>query len=250
MKYTNSVYVFFMVFFVFSCSSDESIIEENGEPSTYEERINRRDFPSVFQAWNKAENMQNEDPLTTIARHDLYFSTPSAFRLQWNNQFHGLADGFTSYSVSSAIQYKKNLLMANPNLIIIAELRYRDAVAGFLPKDSPLWMRNPDGSYIYGWEEGNAIRIEFRDEDYQDQVAKKAAAIIETGVVDGIMLDWWTEDEFLNERLSLLKKVREAIGEEALILLNANSRLIPNSAPYANGVFMECWDSPDGDAGK
>jgi hypothetical protein len=111
-------------------------------------------------------------------------------------------------------------------------------------------MRNPDGSYVYGWEEGNAIRIEFRDEGYQDQVAKKAAAIMETGVVDGIMLDWWTEGEFWNERFSLLKKVREAIGEDALILLNANSRLIPNSAPYANGIFMECWDSQDGDAGK
>ncbi len=25
---------------------------------------------------------------------------------------------------------------------------------------------------------------------------------------------------------------------------------IPESAPYANGIFMECWDSPDADAGK
>ena len=142
--------IIFMMFFVFSCSSEEVIEEDNGEPNAYEERINKRDFPSVFQAWNKAENLPDEDVVTTIARHDLYFSTPPAFLLTWNNEYQGLADGYTVSSINSSKQYREQLLKKNPNLITIAELRYRDAPANFLPEDSPWWMRNPDGSYVYG----------------------------------------------------------------------------------------------------
>ena len=101
------------------------------------------------------------------------FQHPRHFYLTWNNTYQGLADGFTVSSVNSAKQYKEQLSRKNPNLITIAELRYRDAPSTFLPEDSPWWMRNNDGSYVYGWEEGNFIRIEFRDAAFQDQVAKK-----------------------------------------------------------------------------
>ncbi|MBV5332780.1 hypothetical protein JZU54_04275 [bacterium] len=42
-------------------------------------------------------------------------------------------------------------------------------------------------------------------------------------MVDGIMLDWWQDDD---ERLALVKAVRARIGEGALILANANDRAV------------------------
>lgn len=237
----------FCLGFFLQCSKSQ--VDPNGL-SDIEKQISGREFPSIFQAWNRADNRPDEDPLSTIARHDLYFSTPPGYQLVWNNTHQGLASGFTSASISAAQEYRQLLKQKNANLVTIAELRYRDAPASFLPEDSKWWMRNNDGTYVYGWEEGNYIRIEFRDPGFQDKVAEKAAALMKSGAVDGILLDWWTESEFWESRLALLKKVREAIGDDALILLNANNRKIPKSAPFANGIFMECWDSPDANEEK
>jgi len=63
---------------------------------------------------------------------------------------------------------------------------------------------------------------------------------VESGVVDGVMLDWWEEDA---DRVALVTAIRKRIGEDALILVNANDRKIPQSAPFVNGLFMECYKS-------
>ena len=54
------------------------------------------------------------------------------------------------------------------------------------------------------------------------------------------MLDGWSDDA---DRLALVKEVREAIGDQALIICNANDRTTPQTAPYINGYFMECTKS-------
>ena len=59
------------------------------------ERIKGRTFPSVFQAWSPAQNVRDESPLHTVARHDLLWHGPQFFGLRWNNKYTGLADGFT-----------------------------------------------------------------------------------------------------------------------------------------------------------
>lgn len=61
-----------------------------------------------------------------------------------------------------------------------------------------------------------------------------------SGVFDGIMLNCWHDDE---DRLGLAKVIRKVIGDDALILVNANDRRTPNPAAYANGLFMECYKS-------
>lgn len=213
-------------------------------------KIRNREFPSVFQAWSKADNLYFEDKDKTIARHDLYWHTPEVFGLIWNNASVGLADGFTKESIEKAKAYKNKLMLYNPNIITIAELRYRDAFSGYLPANSNWWMRDVTGNYVYGWKEGSYIRLEFRDSTFRKNVAAKAKAVIQSGVFDGVFLDWWTENEFLAERLDLIKRVREAIGDSALILVNSNENTIPSSANYVNGLFMECWDSPEPTAFK
>ncbi len=209
-------------------------------PKPIDVRIADRDFPSVFMAWSPATNLGDEHRMRTMARHDLVFLSPGATGLRWNRDPSGLADGFRPESIPRAKRYKASLNALNPNLILLAEIRYRDATHGYLPADHAWWKRDANGERMVGWKEGPAYLLDFADPLLQRQVARQAEAAIDSDVFDGIMLDWWNDDQ---DRLALLKRVREAIGPTALILVNANDRQTPKSAPYVNGYFMECWRS-------
>ncbi|MBX7208737.1 MAG: putative glycoside hydrolase family 15 protein [Verrucomicrobiaceae bacterium] len=204
---------------------------------TVSQRLAARTFPSVFQAWSPADNLKAEDELTTIARHDLVFHGPGFYDLKWNNDFEGLADGFTRGSISDAKAKRKALLARNPNLIMLAEIRYRDADRTFLPKNSSWWKRDASGKLEAGWDEGGYIQLDFANAAFRNHVALQARAVVETGAVDGVLLDWWVDDD---DRLALIKAIRRAIGDDALILVNANAGTTPLTAPFINGYFMEC----------
>jgi hypothetical protein len=205
-----------------------------------EARITGRDFPSVFQAWNPADNLPQEDRWTTVARHDLVFHAPDFFGLQWDRTPAGTATGFTPESVAAALALRKRLLTANPHLLLLAEIRYRDAHRSYLPPDSLWWKRDATGKFVMGWEEGGYILLDLANPAYQRQVAAQAKAAVSSGVFDGIMLDWWQDDD---DRLALIRQIRAAIGPGALILANANDHTTPRTAPYVNGYFMECYRS-------
>lgn len=203
-------------------------------------RVADRDFPSVFQAWNRADNL-DEDPVTTLARHDLAFLSPEALNLEWNNSYTGLADGFTDESIKGAVQVRNTLMEKNPNLVILVEIRYRDAPPRWLPEGHEWWMRNSEGELVYGWKEGGFIRLALDNPAFIERVAQQAYAAVKSGVADGVLLDWWNEEEYTEERIAILQKVREAVGPGGLIMVNSNDRMIPLSAPYVNGLFMECY---------
>lgn len=210
------------------------------EPLTVGDRLAARQYPSVFQAWNAADNVPDEDPWTTVARHDLVWGSPWFFGLAWEYFTPGVATGFTAESLASAGKLRHRLLARNPNIVLIAEIRYRDAHRSFLPDDSRWWLRDEDGEPIAGWEEGGYNLLAFGDPEYRAHVASRAQAAVATGVVDGVLLDWWDDDA---DRLALLRAVRQAIGPDALIIVNSNDREVPESAPYVNGLFMEAYRS-------
>lgn len=122
------------------------LVSSGAAGQTVAERLAARSFPSVFQAWSPADNLKGEDELKTIARHDLVFHGAGFFGLQWNNSFEGLADGFTPDSIIEAREKRETLLKKNPAIIMLAEIRYRDADRTFLPKDHAWWRRAADGS--------------------------------------------------------------------------------------------------------
>jgi lysophospholipase L1-like esterase len=219
-------------------------------------RITGRSFPSVFQAWNPADNLKGEDPLVTAARHDLVFNGAEFYKLKWNHEYQGLATDFTPESIRQGLELRKSLLKLNPNMVLILEIRYRDAWGstapknipeerkkhwrGFLPDNHKWWKRDAAGKLVMGWEEGGFIQLDFANPDYRAQVARQCEAAVKSGVVDGIMLDWWGDDE---DRLALVTAIRKQIGEDGLILVNSNDRQIPRTAPFVNGLFMECYRS-------
>lgn len=207
---------------------------------TVEERIAHRSFPSVFQAWNGATPLPGHDANAMLARHDLFFTHPGILGLVATNAHEGMAFTFTGASLDSARRKRTELLGLNSNIVLLAEVRYRDAPKGFLPENSPWWKRDAQGQFIIGWAEGGYRLLDVESTNWHAQVAKRAQAILQSGVFDGVMLDWWIDDD---ARVSLAQKVRAAIGPEALILVNANDRVIPRTAAYVNGLFMECYRS-------
>jgi hypothetical protein len=128
----------------------------------------------------------------------------------------------------------------NSNIILIAEIRYRDASRKFLPEGHEWWLRDEKGEIIDGWGEGKYLRLDYTNPAYRRHVALRAKAVVDSGVVDGIMLDWWRDDD---DRVALIKEIRAAIGDDFLIIANANDVTTPRSASYINGYFMECWRS-------
>jgi len=206
------------------------------EPSVTE-RISNRDYPSVFQAWNDAAPVAGADAVTMQARHDLVFVHPTRMGLQ-SPSFEGTTFEFSLENLAKAKAKRAALLEKNPRLILIAEIRYRDAPKGFIPEDSPWWKRDAEGQYVMGWAEGGYRLLDVAHRDWHAQVAKRAKAVMDSGVFDGVMLDWWTDDE---NRLNLIRQIREAIGNDALVLVNSNDKTIPRTAELVNGLYMECY---------
>lgn len=255
----------------------------------------QRDYPSIFQAWNGIENRPDLDELHRLAQHDLAFAHPyTLLRVVWNiseaRPYSGLATVLNPSQLDAARQRKQELLSLNPNLLLLVEIRYRDAryvsrqneanvenwwEVGYFPPDSPYWLRNKNGKPVIGWGEDTngdgkidedddvlGYLIDFTNPEMQNLMVKQAVALDTSGLFDGILLDWWNEDYAtspvvvddwsdtiltreaeLEARLAILRKIREQVADDFLILVNANMRQIPKSAPDINGLFMECYKS-------
>ena len=178
------------------------------------ERVEGRTFPSVFQAWNPAQNVQDDSPWHTVARHGLFFHAPHFFGLQWNRHPIGLADGFTPESIQRGRLVRQGLLALNPDLVLLAEIRYRDAPKRYLPEGQEWWLRDNNGKIVPGWDEGNFLCFDFGDPEFRRHVAKQCKAAVDSGVVDGVMLDWWSDDA---DRLALIKEVRAVLVQRIYV---------------------------------
>jgi len=195
-------------------------------------RLNARTFPSVFQAWNPVEGL-DEDPNVSLARHDLMWHEPTFFGLEWVGGI-GVGESFTAASIIKAHDYVAELFKLNPNLVLLAEIRHVDLPADALPLDHPWWLRDAQGNRVPGW--GPYFKIDEDNAEVQRHIVAQAKACIDSGVLDGIMLDVWYETP---GRLALLKAIRAAIGD-FIIIANVNYNKAPSSAPYLNGIMMEC----------
>ena len=206
-------------------------------------RVGGRDYPSVFQAWSPADPLKYKvDP-----RHDLAFTGQSGMGLVWDKsdvKFDGLAVSFTADSIAKGHALRRGLLGVNPHMVLLMEVRYRDAKADFLPPGSPQWKgadkNNPEAGYLLG--DVQYYKLDYSRDDVQSLVAAKCAAAVRSGVFDGCMLDWWQDQP---DQVKILQKIRQAAGEQALIIVNANNREVPQSAPYINGIYMEVTHRDD-----
>ena len=226
----------------------------DGGVNSVASRIADRDFPSVFAPWNVAENLRQADgqivPLSTIetpaairARHDLFFSTYQwlGLKLASGRKYVVLTPEFTPESIQKALSNRARLLAANPHMLIMTDLHYFSAPQSYLPPNSPWWRHDARNTQFEGNnQEYKSSMLDFSNPDFQDKVAGLAAALMKTGVYDGCMLDWWhDDDQWSADRLALIKKIRAAVGEKAILLGNVNGHQPRRTASYLNGMYME-----------
>jgi len=223
-------------------------------------RLATRPFPSIFEAWNPAENLHPasgavtplanvETPDVTLARHDFAFIPWRGLGLRTDTPGVAATD-YTQGSVRTALKRRAAILKLNPHFVLLAAIPYRTASLSQsgIPADSPWWKRDASGQLVgaNAAQDNDVTFLDFGKPEYQDHLADQCRALVQTGVFDGCMFDWWSE-RLPNEpvdpdgvyRLQLIKKVRAAIGEDALIIGNTNDHIPEATAPYLNGMYME-----------
>jgi len=222
-----------------------------------------------------------------LAKHDFVFGgMEQLLRINWDwnqNQYSGLVTRLDSSLLSGAKLRLAELRELNPDIKLLVELRYREARflskenegsgrrgKGDFPPDSEYWLRTKEGKPIIGWGEDTnenglidpndkvlSYLIDFTNPKVQQLVVQQAKALKESGLFDGIMLDWISESATsddasiegwepvlsseveLNARMELLKSIRNAVGDDFLIIGNTNQKILNKIAPLLNAAFME-----------
>ena len=216
-------------------------------------RIKDRDYPSIFAAWagNKILNLPNLSGDEAVIHHDLFWGGPG-FHLQWRPT----PEGIRLFGRIDAAHWKREYLLSqNPNFIRLVSLDYTDAELRDYPEDWPYWIRDENGNRVRVYAGASDFLIDFTHPVVQDILVQKAVAVAKCGLYDGIFLGRWQEDEATldndngvyyrgveaegSARVSMVRRIREVIGDDFLIIVKTNQRQVPLSAPYVNGMFME-----------
>ena len=166
-------------------------------------RIEGRNFPSVFQAWDSMVGNPKEgetfkldfrnDPLYNerVAQHDLHFSP--YFTLQWDIIPSEPTSGLSTrlggdLELARAVHQKRRVL--NPNMLFLFSINIYQMGEGDFPEDSDFWLRNDDGEIaVIEFPHWNEYQIDFSKTYVQDHLIKRIVGIAECGLFDGIMLD-------------------------------------------------------------
>ena len=206
------------------------------------ERIDNRSLPSIFSSWDDVDNMPHLTREERNALHDMRWN------FRFGLDFRQSADGTIKAMgyMPRARQIHDDYLELNTNMIFLVEIRMRDYPPSTFPSDSPYWARDQQGNPITS---GNWL-LDFTHPDMQDMIVDLALAVAKCGLYDGVMFDWWNEDwptlngyrtveQERTARLNIVRRIREAAGDDFLIICNGNRRTFPLTGPYINGTFME-----------
>ena len=220
------------------------------------DRISNREYPSTF-AFGKIINLPNVDERDLETYHDLRI-TGARYGMRWYDTEDGrrLIIGNSKH----AQNVRQELISRNPNLLLLntGALNF-GADPGVYPEDFPFWLRDENGDIIYS-KEWDSYLMDMTLPAVQDWAVQRAVAIEACGY-DGIWLDEWNEKAILDRvegrtppdnagifrgvenefetRMTMLRRIREAVSDDFLILVNSGADKIPHSAPYVNGMFME-----------
>ncbi len=229
-----------------------------------QDRILNRRFPSIFAAWDgiigwdSVLTRPEKSDLERMALHDLYFCC-----LIFGQKFRDTSDGKRVMGeMTKAIELRDAYLAQNPNMLFIAEIRMREAFSKTHPEDSPYWLRNENGERVHGWP--GTFFLDFTKPVVIDKIVDETIAVAKCGLYDGIFFDWWSENGVIladgssegpwgadetagyrgfqaeqNARDIILSRIRAAVPDDFLILVNTNRRKIPRTAWAINGTFME-----------
>ena len=208
------------------------------------DRIEDREYPSAFAAWANIINLPTLSESQRYARHDLWFGS-NELGLNFvatDNGIHLIGN------LQEAKRRRDALLSSNPNMILLVEIPYYGANPDAYPEDWGAWLRDAEGNRFRdeGWW---ASLVDFTLPETQKWTLEHVQAVARCGLFDGIFLDHWSEGRRLRgyrtaeeehlARDKILQGIRDAVGEDFLIMVNTNRDKIPRWAEYVNGTFME-----------
>ena len=225
------------------------------------ERIEKRTFPSVFQAWDPLIESTAEhdtlgyiydEPVYTqrIAKHDLYFSP--TFHIGWPEPWYGLATRLTG-SLEEAQRIRQQRLALNPNLVSLKEIRIHNHLnLKAFPPNSDFWVRDAAGNVQRNTVDWPEYNFNILKPEVQELLINRIIGLAECGVYDGVFIDGFFNQgagynynetaapgELIEAHATVLEAVRERVRPDFLILVNANRTKIPRHQLYVNGTFME-----------
>ncbi len=215
-------------------------------------RIKDREYPSVFSAWYyDMLNVPNLSDDEELVYHDLFWGGPG-FHLQW----HPTAKGVRLFGRIDDAHWKSQYLLSqNPNFTRLVSLDYIDADSSDYPEEWPHWIRDENGDRVQAYAGGSTFLIDFTHPVVQDILVQKVLAVANCSLYDGVFLGRWQEGTVTLEddngvyyrsiaaewsaRISMMRRIREAVGDNFLIIVNTGRHKARLSAPYVNGAFIE-----------
>ena len=217
-------------------------------------RLENRNYPSIFARWSGfgSPYITNRPDLSTaenLALHDLRFST-FVFGLTYREAMNGFT---VAGDVDNAIRLRDQLITLNPNMVTLFDVGMRAAPLHSYPDDWPYWIRDENGNIYHDAIDGIPVKtglMDFTHPHIQDRIVQQAIAVDKCGLYDGIMFDYWSEDWTVlggfrtleteqHARDEIVRRIRANTRPNFLIMGNTNDRIIPRTAPYVNGGFME-----------
>ena len=219
-----------------------------------QDRIDNRSLPSIVLPWN--DGILNRGGawwadsipyLDRVAYHDLWWNyIPFGLRFLLTPQGYQLMG-----DLQSAIDQREELLSQNPNMLFLVDLRQCYSPRDRYPEDWFGWLRDENGNRISHKPGSTTYWIDFRLPAVQEIIAQRAVAVANCGLYDGIFFDSWneggyclpnsSEQEEQPALISILRRIRQGVPDDFLILCNQNQEKLPLSAPYINGGFMETF---------
>ena len=215
-------------------------------------RIKDREYPSVFSAWYyDMLNLPNLSADEELVYHDLFWGGPG-FHLQWQPTLGGLR---LFGRIDDAHGKREYLLSKNPNFLRLVSLDYIDADPSDYPEDWHHWIRDENGNRVQAYAGGSTFLIDFTHPVVQDILVQKVLAVAKCNLYDGVFLGRWEEGTVTLEddngvyyrgieaewsaRISMVRRIREAVGHNFLMIVNTGRHKARLSAPYVNGAFIE-----------
>ena len=189
-------------------------------------------YPRIGMLWS---SIRGDRSVEGMARHDFVMAGVGRFGLRYDREPTGLAEGFTADSIARARQRLTELRELNPDAPILVELYFYEYRETWLPEDHPWWLRR-EGQRQQFWP--GTYRMDWNNPEYRSHVVKLTAALQQIGF-DGVFYDNLRDEP--EPWVAFLKEVRQAVGDDFLLLANAGYAVGKHdfAAPYLNGMMYE-----------
>ena len=224
-------------------------------------RIQGRNYPSVFQAWDNLIGFEKTRENTGLTKHDLHWSP--FFGLWWaiseTEPTYGLSTQLGG-ELEEAKAIRQQRLTLNPNMLFLVEVRIHNHLqTSAFPPDSEFWLRDRNNRIIANNYSENPMDL--LNPNLQSLLIERIVAVAKCGLFDGVMIDGFnsnatgfvdrrfhsaTDEEIIAATDRILKNVRARVRDDFLILVNANRTKPTAYAEYVNGTFMETGHDPNG----